>query len=82
MTQNKKKISKSQEIRYQYTRRLIKAKEIDTLATNSVAYPQYFTADQHTVSTNTTVTYPQFITKVRPERKQTQTRINAGGNRV
>ena len=87
MAQNKKtKISKSQEIRYQYTRQLIEAGEIDTLAANSVAYPQYFTEDQHIVVTNTTVTYPWFITSVRPkrerEREQTQIQVNAAGNWV
>ena len=80
MTQ--KKIPKSQEIRYQYTRRLIESGEIDALAANSVTYPPYFTADQYTVATNTTVTYPRFITQVRPECKKTRVQLNAVGNRV
>ena len=43
MTQSKKKISKSQEIRYQYTQQLIEAGELDTGASYAVTYPQFIT---------------------------------------
>ena len=69
MTQGKKKISKSQEIRYQWLRQQIEAGVLDTGASYAIA-------------AEPTVTYPRIVTKVRPEREQTRVRISAAGNRV
>ena len=62
MTQGKKKLSKSQEIQYQWMQQRIEGRELDTGAS--------------------TVMYPRVIVEERPERKQTQIRVNAGGNRI
>ena len=76
MTQGKKKISKSQEIRYQWLRQRIEAGELDTGASYAIA------AEPNRVRPNVAVTYPRIITEVRPEREQTRVRISAAGNRV
>ena len=69
MTQGKKKISKSQEIRYQWLRQQIEAGVLDTGASYAIA-------------AEPNVTYPRIVTEVRPEREQTRVRISAAGNRV
>ena len=71
MTQGKKKISKSQEIRYQWLRQQIEAGVLDTGASYAIA-------------AEPTVTYPRVDTEVRPEpeREQNRVRISAAGNRV
>ena len=66
MTQSKKKISKSQETRYQWIRQRIEAGELDTGASYAT----------------TAVTYPRYIAEVRPERKPSRVRLNVAGNRV
>ena len=66
MTQGKKKISKSQEIRYQWLRQRIEAGELDTGASYAT----------------TAVTYPQFIAEVRPEQEPSRVQLNIAGDRV
>ena len=76
MTQNKK-ISQAQAVRYQYARRLVEAGEVLVLQTLAEPLLQFHTRP---------VTYPLYITSVKPEPEPeppvTQTQINAGGTVV
>ena len=74
MTQNKK-ISKAQAVRYQYVHRLVEAGEVLVFPPLAEPLLQFHTRP---------VTYPLYITSVRPEPEPpvTQTQINAGGTVV
>ena len=74
MAQNKK-ISKAQAVRYQYVRRLVEAGEVSVFLPLAEPLLQFHTRP---------VTYPLYIASVQlePEPPVTQTRINAGGNRI
>ena len=72
--QNKNKISKATEIRYQWIRQRILAGELDMGALNTRTVPE----DAGT----SMVTYPRLVATVWPELQEPLLRINPGGNRV